>query len=284
MARIIDLALDLIHTAASEPGLTPAAVGVSTGGMGVPGEGSISFGTSAIPGWSGMPVRARLASVVGLPVQVENDGNAMALGEAIFGAGAGYSLVVGITVGTGIGGGITMDQHIFHGAHGFSNGIGHTVLEYNGRICPCGKKGCLEAYASATAMTADFTALVGMDRLQNEFDLNPQNFGVKEISRLASAGVPEAAAVLKQGAVYLGVGIASLINLLDPDIVVVGGGAAQSGELYFSQLQATAAERVLPGFTNICVRPARLSIWANLIGAACIVWQKPLVPRGKESI
>ena len=110
MARIIDLALDLIHTAASEPGLTPAAVGVSTGGMVVPGEGSISFGTSAIPGWSGMPVRARLASVVGLPVQVENDGNAMALGEAIFGAGAGYSLVVGITVGTVIGGGITMDH------------------------------------------------------------------------------------------------------------------------------------------------------------------------------
>jgi glucokinase len=274
MARVIDLALDLTRTAASEPGLRPAAVGVGTGGMVVLTEGSISFGTSAIPGWSGMPVKARLTSAVGLPVQVENDGNAMVLGEAIFGAGAGCSIVVGITVGTGIGGGITLDQHIFHGAHGFSNNIGHMVLKYNGRMCPCGKKGCLEAYASATAMTASFKARVGKDRLQAEFGLDPKNFGVKEISRLAGSGVLEAVEVLKQGAVYLGIGIASIINLLDPDVVVVGGGAAQSGDLYFSQLQSTAAERVLPGFTHISVVPARLSTWANLIGAACIVWQK----------
>jgi len=274
ICRVIDLALNMIRKAESEPGLSPAAVGVGTGGMVVLNEGSISFGTSAIPGWSGMPVRARLAAAVGLPVQVENDGNAMVLGEAIFGAGTSSSFVVGITVGTGIGGGIAIDQHIFHGAHGFSNNIGHTALVYNGRKCPCGKKGCLEAYASATAMTASFKAKVGKHRLQAEFGLDPRHFGVKEISQLANAGVPEAAAVLKQGAVYLGIGIASIINLLDPDIVVVGGGAAQSGDLYFSQLQTTAAERVLPGFTHISVVPARLSTWANLIGAACIVWQK----------
>jgi glucokinase len=274
MRRVIDLALDLVRTAALEPGLSPAAIGVGTGGMVVLEQGSISFGTSAILGWSGMPVRARLAQATGLTVQVENDGNAMVLGEAIFGAGADHSFVVGITVGTGIGGGIAIDRHIFHGAHGFSNNIGHIILNSNGRRCPCGKRGCLEAYASATAMTASFKARVGRTRLQAEFGLDPQNFGVKEISRLASSGVPEAIAVLKQGAVYLGIGIASVINLLDPEIVVVGGGAAQSGEIYFSQLQATAAERALPGSAHIPVVPARLSTWANLVGAACIVWGK----------
>jgi glucokinase len=266
MGRVIDLTLDLIRTATSEPGLNPAAIGVGTGGMVVLKEGSISFATSAIPGWSGMPVRARLSSATGLAVQVENDGNAMVLGEAIFGAGAGRSFVVGITVGTGIGGGIAIDQHIFHGAHGFSNNIGHMVLDFNGRKCPCGKKGCLEAYASAAAMTARFTARVGKDRLKAEFGL--------DIARLAGSGMPEAVAVLKQGAVYLGIGIASIINLLDPDIVVVGGGAAQSGELYFSLLQTTVAERALPGFSNISVVPARLGAWANLVGAACVVWER----------
>lgn len=274
MGRVIDLVLDLIRMAAPEPGLIPSAIGVGTGGKVVLEEGSISYATSAIPGWSGMPVRARLADAAGLPVQVETDGNAMALGEAIFGAGAGYSFVVGITVGTGIGGGIVLDRRIFHGAHGFSNNVGHIILDYNGRMCPCGKQGCLEAYASATAMTASFASRIGKTRLREEFGLDPKNFGVKEISILASAGVPEAVAILKEGAVYLGIGIASIINLLDPDIVVVGGGAAQSGEIYFSQLQSTAAERALPGSASIPVVPARLSTWANLVGAACIVWGK----------
>jgi glucokinase len=272
MKRVIELALDVIHTAGSEPGLNPAAIGVGTGGMVVLEQGSISFGTSAIPGWSGMPLGARLSQASGLAVRVENDGNAMVLGEAVFGAGAGRSLVVGITVGTGIGGGIAMDRHIFHGAHGFSNNIGHIIVSANGRKCPCGRQGCLEAYASATAMTASFKARVGKTRLRAEFGLEPGHFGVKEISRLAASGVPEAAAVLKEGAEYLGVGIASVINLLDPDIVVVGGGAAQSGEVYFSQIQATAAERVLPGCAGIPLEPARLGAWANLVGAACIIW------------
>jgi glucokinase len=123
-------------------------------------------------------------------------------------------------------------------------------------------------------MTARFTARVGKDRLKAEFGLDPKNLGVKEIARLAGSGMPEAVAVLKQGAVYLGIGIASIINLLDPDIVVVGGGAAQSGELYFSLLQTTVAERALPGFSNISVVPARLGTWANLVGAACVVWER----------
>jgi glucokinase len=272
LTRVIELVLSLARTAAPHPNLRPVAIGVSTGGQVVPGEGSIGFATAAIPEWGGMQLGARLARAASLPVQVENDGNAMALGEALFGAGRGSSLVVGITVGTGIGGGIVMDGRVFHGAHGISNALGHIVLKQGGRKCPCGRRGCLEAYASATAISADFIALVGRARLGAEFGLVPGSFGVKEISKLAAAGQPEALVVLKQGAIHLGTGIGALINILDPAIVVVGGGAAQSGDLYFPYLQAAAAAQVLPGPIHVPVVPAQLGAWANLVGAACVAW------------
>ena len=274
MQRVIALAQEVRQAAGAEPGLRPAAVGLGTGGLVVLAEGAISYATAAIPGWGGMPVKARLAAALGLPVEVENDGNAMALGEANFGAGRGYPLVVGITVGTGIGGGITLDGRIFHGAHGLSNNIGHMVIQMNGRLCPCGRRGCLEAYASAPAMVADFTRRVGKRHLPENYGLKTGRFGVKEIAQFAAGGDPSAIAALQTGAEYLGVGIASLIDLLDPDIVIVGGGAAQSGELYFDRLRSAAAGQVLPGTAQVPIVPAQLKTWANLVGAACIVWGK----------
>ncbi len=272
MQRIIALAQDLLSAAENEPGLQPAAVGIGTGGLVTLPQGTISYATSAIPDWGGMPVRQRLEEALGLPVGIENDGNAMVLGEATFGAGKNFSLVIGITVGTGIGGGITMDGHIFHGGHGYSNNIGHMVIEMDGRLCPCGRRGCLEAYGSGTAMTAAFSERVGRARLEPDFGLYPGQFGVKEIANLAVQGSPEAVATLEEGAGYLGTGIASLINLIDPDIVVIGGGAAQSGEIYFNRLREVAARQVLPGIAHVPIVPAALKNWANLVGAACIVW------------
>jgi glucokinase len=274
MARVIDLALDFIHSTPPETGLAPQAIGLGTGGQVILGEGAIAFATAVIPGWSGMPVRRRLEAATGLPVEVENDANAMVIGEAIFGAGRGHSLVVGITVGTGIGGGITIDQRIFHGAHGFSNNIGHMVINYRGKCCPCGQRGCLEAYASAPAMVSDFKHRVGRSRLLNEFGLNPSKFGVKEIAQLAQSGLPEAVAAIAQGAEFLGIGLASVLNVIDPDIVVVGGGAAQTGELYLSQVRSTAHQLALPTAASTPIVSAGLKVYANLVGAACIVWGK----------
>jgi len=274
MKRVIELALEFIRSAPPESGLAPQAIGLGTGGQVILGEGAIAFATSVIPGWSGMPVRRRLEEATGLPVQVENDANAMVIGEALFGAGKGHPLVVGITVGTGIGGGVALDQHIFHGAHGFSNNIGHMVINYRGKCCPCGQRGCLEAYASAPAMVSDFKKRVGRARLVNEFGLNPSKFGMKEIEQLARSGVVEAVAAITQGAEYLGIGLASILNLFDPDIVVVGGGAAQIGELYLSQVRSTAHQLALPTAASIPIMPAGLKNWANLVGAACIVWGK----------
>lgn len=276
MRRVIALAMELIRRSAAAPGLAPQAVGVGTGGKVILGEGAILSATTAMPGWTGMPVRRRLAEATGLPVEVENDGNVMALGEALFGAGRGRSLVVGITVGTGIGGGIVIDRRIFHGAHGFSNHIGHLIVNDRGRPCPCGRTGCLEAYASAPAMVSDFRRRVGRSRLQSELGLDLRTLGVKEIARLAQSGLPEAIAALRSGAHYLGIGIATLFNLLDPDIVVVGGGAAQSGEVYFSAVEATARQRALPGTGDIPIVPAGLNTGANLVGAACLVWSKSM--------
>ena len=274
MKRVIDLAQSLLTTSQTYPVLRPVEIGVGTGGLLKLPEGVILSATSAIPNWAGMRVRDRLSEALGMPVSIDTDGNAMVLGEALFGAGKNHAMVIGITVGTGIGGGIAVDGKIFHGAHGFSNNIGHMVLRHHGRLCPCGKRGCLEAYASAPVMVADFTARVGRDRLQADFGLQPGKFGVKELARLASESLPEAIAALQQGADYLGSGIASLINLLDPDIVVIGGGAAQSGDIYFDRLQATVAGQVLSSGARIPIVPAVLKANANLVGAACIAWGK----------
>jgi glucokinase len=274
MRRVIGLAQELVRTGACEPGLAPQAIGVGTGGQVMLADGSIAFATAVLPGWGGMPVRRRLEEATGLPVQVENDANAMVIGEALFGAGRGLRVVVGITVGTGIGGGISIDQHIFHGAHGFSNNIGHMVIHQRGRCCACGQRGCLEVYASAPAMVRDFKRRVGHFRLDDEFGLGKDAFGVKEIAKLAQAGVPEAAATIAQGARYLGIGLASILNLIDPDIVVVGGGAALSGEAYLAQVRSTAHDLALPTEAAVPIVAAGLKNWANLVGAACIVWEK----------
>ena len=212
MQGIIGLAQDLISASREQPGQSPTAVGIGTGGLVTLPEGVIAYATSAIPDWSGMPVRQRLEQALNLPVGIENDGNAMVLGEALFGAGKNHPLVVGITVGTGIGGGVAMNGRIFHGVHGYSNNIGHMVIERNGRLCPCGRRGCLEAYASATAMTEAFIERAGRARIKEDFNLEPGGFGVKEIVRLASQGISEAVAALEEGAACLGTGIASLIN------------------------------------------------------------------------
>ncbi len=274
MQRVLSLALEMVAEGTAENGLKPSAIGVGTGGQVSVDEGVIVHSTAVIPGWAGMPVGRRLAEATGLPVRVDNDANVMALGEAIFGAGKGYSLVVGITVGTGIGGGIILDQRIFHGAHGFSNHIGHMVVRYQGRTCLCGKRGCLEAYASGKAMASEFRRRVGKGSLRLDLGLDPENLGVKEISRLALSGHPEAAAVMEQGARYLGMGIASILNLLDPDIVVVGGGIAQCGEAYFNRIQETAHHQALEGMAATPIVPAKFMDSAGLVGAACLAWGK----------
>ncbi len=252
---------------------SPVAIGVGTAGQVTPGTGEIAFATDALPGWIGMPIKVRLEQACGLPVAVDNDANVMALGEAAFGAGRGCQHMLGITVGTGVGGGIIIDGKIYHGTHGFAGGIGHIHINYRGeRLCPCGRYGCLEAYASTQGIVAEY--LQARSSTSNpQPDFTAGNLGVKEIAALAQGGDTLAWQAILHGAEYLGVGIATLVNLFDPEMVVVGGGVANLGDPYFDRVRQKVGSLALPTLAKTLVVPAYLGEQANLVGAACLAWQ-----------
>jgi len=274
MERVQNLVDELIQISIA-PGarITPAAVGVGTAGQVALKRGVISFATSALPGWVGMPVKDRLEQACGLPVFVENDANVMALGESAFGAGRGCRHIIGLTVGTGVGGGIIIDGRIYHGAHGIAGGIGHIHIDYRGqRQCPCGRYGCLEAFASTQGIVAEYLQVAAPEVVEN-LGITPDQLGVKQIAALAYAGDADAWGAILRGAEYLGVGITTLINLFDPEIVVVGGGIANLGDPYFDRVRTVVRDSVLPSLAETPILPAQLGDQANLIGAACIAWQ-----------
>jgi glucokinase len=278
LARAIALAQELRHAALTTPtaGLAtqPAAVGIGAAGGVDPESGRIVFATSALPGWQGIALRDRMASALDLPTFADNDGNVMALGEAAHGAGRGYQHVVGLTVGTGVGGGIVLEGRVFHGAWGGAGRIGHLIVAAEGpRPCYCGGQGCLEAYASAPAMLEDFLATVGHGQAGQELGPDIARMDVRELARLAAAGHEAAAAVIDRGARYLGAGIATLLNLLNPAVVVLGGGVVQIGDVYLDAVRQAAAAHALPTVRETPILPAQLGTAANLVGAAVLAWQ-----------
>jgi len=262
MRRVSELAQVIVASSA----ITPVAIGVSTGGD-VDEDGTIVYATATISGWQGMPVRARLEAALGVRAFVDNDGNAMALGEAMHGAGRGHAHVIGIVVGTGIGGGIVLDGKIYRGAHGFAGRLGHIIVDSTEQqTCTCGGAGCLEAYAASLALIADF-------RKRTNMPTRDPAFGVKEIAQLAENGHAIAAQVIRRGAYFLGVGVASFLNLFDPAVVVIGGGVAQIGVTYLAEVERVARECAQASVRDTPIVPAMLGTHANLIGAAELAWQ-----------
>ena len=275
MRRVNLLAEELIAEGnRTSPALSPVAIGVGTAGEVEPDSGVITFATSALPGWKGMSVKDRLQNTHGLPTFVDNDANVMALGEAAYGAGRGLRYVLGLTVGTGIGGGIIIDGQIYHGTHGYAGAIGHIIIDYrSSRQCPCGRYGCMEAYASTPGLVEEFIQSVGRKYLV-EHGINPDGIGIKEIADLAQAGNSEAWQVIQNGAEYLGTGIATLLNLFNPDIVVIGGGVANIGLPYFEKVRQVANAHALPTVADTPIMPAQLGAQANLVGAAYLAYQR----------
>jgi len=270
--RAIALALALRDQALAS-GRAPVAIGVGSAGDIQPETGVVTFATASIPDWTGMPIRQRIEAALALPAFVDNDGNVMALGEAVFGAGQGCLDMIGLTVGTGIGGGIIVDGRIYHGADRVAGALGHIIIDYREqRPCACGGAGCLEAYAASPAIVADFVRSAGQTHLA-ESGLDPERIGVKEIAELAHKGDVTAQAVIQRGAYYLGIGIASLLRVLNPAKVVVAGGVSQIGEMYMAEVRRVAHQRAkgLAGRSPILL--ATLGTQANLVGAAELAWQ-----------
>lgn len=266
----------MVRAAVDELARTEAS-GAEVAGVGVAAPGSLDRARGVVLeshnlGWFGLPLRDRVQAATGLPTIVENDANCAAYGEWWQGAGRGFRSVLGITLGTGIGGGIVMDGQPFAGATGAAGEIGHTTVEYGGRRCTCGARGCLEAYASGPAIArAAVEGLAGGARSSLpelvEGDLN--RITAATVHEAAVGGDAYAAAVLARAAQMLAAGITSAINLLGPDAVVVMGGVAAAGDLFFGPLAAELDRPRFRSALDACtvVRGA-LPGTAGVVGAA----------------
>jgi glucokinase len=221
-----------------------------------------------------LELRRLLHERTGLPTSVDNDGNAAAWAEARFGAGAVSDDLVLVNVGTGIGGGLVLNGQLYHGEHGFAGELGHLIVDPDGDRCACGNRGCLEAMASGStlgrlgreAAAADpggrLAALAG----------GPDLVTGEVVFAAAAEGDKPALALFERVGHWLGVGIASLVTIFDPDLVVVGGGVAATGDLLLAPARASFERYVhardhrdLPP-----VVPARLGADAGLVGAATL--------------
>lgn len=223
-------------------------------------------------GWRDFPLRELLSDAVDLPATLDNDANCATFGEWWVGAGRNAPGVVGLTVGTGIGGGIVLDGEILHGASDVAGEIGHMTVQFDGRRCKCGNEGCLEAYASGPNIAARAVEGIRAGRRSLLGDLVDG-----DLERVTAATVYEAIVegdeyareVMTETARILGAGIASLLNLVNPDVVVVAGGVTRAGRHLFEPLRAEARRRAFARAVDACtILPAELSETAGVIGAA----------------
>lgn len=235
-----------------------ASIGVSTGGV-VDAQGVIVFATGSLPGWVGMDIRGTLVKRFGLPVGVENDGQAAALAEALLGAGRGYRSVLGVTVGTGIGGGFVVDGRVYRSGGATGIELGHVGVVRDGRLCPCGRHGCLEAYASGGCLTLEYNA-----RAQTPL---PSGEAVVAAARQGDALAVEA---IQTVGGWLGYGLASSVNVLNPSVIVVGGGVARVGDLFLDSVRGALRKQVYPSLESVPLLPAALEDKEGIVGAALV--------------
>ncbi|MBI4577066.1 MAG: ROK family protein [Planctomycetes bacterium] len=234
-----------------------AAVGVGAAGPLDPETGVIHVAPN-FPGWKDVPVAARLARDLGWPVHLENDANAAAYGEAWTGAGVGVRSLVMLTLGTGVGGGLILDGRLWRGHRGLAGEVGHMVVEPEGPPCGCGARGCLESLASATAIAR-----------------RAGGASARAVYDAALGGEPRAIESLRVAGRALGIALASLVNLLNPERVVLGGRVAGALDFLLPALVAELRERALAvALDGVEVVGAALGDDAGVVGAARVAWER----------
>ena len=230
--------------------------GIESVGLGVPGlfdaeAGTTTFLPNLPPDWTGLPVAGPLSERVGLPVRLINDARAFGLAELSLGAGRGCGTMVGLTLGSGVGGVVVVNGRVHFGHAGTGGEVGHQTLLPDGPPCTCGNRGCLEALTRADAIAAACGTTT-----------------VEEAVRLAQASEERATAGLAEIGRWLGIGIANLIVLLTPDRVVLGGGVSGAGDLLLGAIRDEVRRRVrVTDLDAVEIVPAELGTWAGAIGA-----------------
>jgi len=258
LAAVIDVSHHVLAVA-HDSQLVLTAIGVGTAGHVDSQRGVITYASGTLPGWSGTPVRDELERAFSLPVAVENDVNAFALGERCWGAGRAFRHALYVTVGTGVGGALIHDGRLCSGATWTAGELGHLVIDWDGeRRCSCGRLGHLEAYASGPAIAARYRLLSGLD---DACDL-------RSVAERARAGDFLATSAIEEGAHILGLALGGLLNVLDPEALIVGGGVTKLDQIWWPAFEAALRANALPGPARIALQRAELGDDAVLAGAA----------------
>ena len=222
-------------------------------------------------GWKDFPLRDEIGSRVKLLATLDNDANCATLGEWWCGAAKGHRNVVGITIGTGIGGGLIIEGQLYHGSSDAAGEIGHTTIDSTGRRCKCGNYGCVEAYASGPAIAERAREALDDGEASALLTLaggDPANITAQTVYEAAKQNDPVAVEVVRETARILGTAISTLINVINPDIVVVAGGVTQAGDALFEPLRSEVRRRAFKAAVDACeIVPGMLPISAGVVGA-----------------
>ncbi len=277
--RLVALAARTIaRTRAELPGVEIAGVGV-----GAPGPLDTRSGVVLLTpnlGWVNLPLRRIIHDRLALPAALDNDANCAVLGEWWVGAARGSRTAIGITIGTGIGGGLILDGRLFHGASDVAGEIGHTTIDTEGRRCKCGNYGCLEAYASGPNI-----ALRAREAIEAGAESRLPEYVGGDLGRITAQTVYQAAKeddvlaleVVNDTAKFLGVGLANLVNVYNPEVVVVCGGVTLAGDHLFTPLRREVARRAFKPAVAACrIVPGELVGTAGVYGAAKVFLDQAL--------
>jgi glucokinase len=277
-AAVVKRLLDLGEHALAESGLVSvagrsgiAAVGVGCGGPLDPRTGVI-LGPPGLPGWDEVPLGRMVAERFGLPTYVENDATAAALGENRWGGWDVRSLVY-LTVSTGFGGGVVLDGKLFRGAAGQGGELGHVVVDWQGRECGCGARGCAEAYVSGTSIARRATEAVAgrPDSILTQLAA----ITAKDVAEQALAGDELARALWDETTAMLGRMVAVLINVCEPELVVLGGGVTRAGRQLLDPVREAALRQAMPPAAAACdVALSHHGDAVGVLGAAAIAYER----------
>jgi glucokinase len=248
---------------------------VAGASLGVPGVISRKEGVVAsspnLPGWKSVPLLDLIRERVDLPLMMENDANAAVYGEFWAGAAKGCLTAVLMTLGTGVGGGIITEGRLLRGADGMAGEIGHLTVEREGEPCPCGNRGCLERYASANGVARRYRRL-----LEETFGASsPGETTAAAVHSLARKGDSLALRTFREAGVCLGIALASIVNIVNPEVLIIGGGLLPAGHFFMPSAREEMFRRAFQApAERVRLLPALLGDQAGYIGAAGLFWSE----------
>jgi glucokinase len=273
LTPVIDRMEVCLQTLLDQADAPVAGIGIGAAGM-VDSVHGIVIQASNL-NWQAVPLRQLILDRIGRDwvnrVWVDKDTNAAVLGESLYGAGQGCKHLLYVTVGTGIGGGMMLEGHLYHGATQGASDIGHLVLNKSGQLCGCGKRGCLETLASGPAIVRMTLERIAAGEASLQAKLDPQILTARDVVEAAQLGDELGRSVLAEAGEWLGMGLAYYVEINNPERIIIGGGVAAAGELLLGPVRQAIAKWALPANAKAaCVVMAGLGAESGVVGAATL--------------